>query len=351
MGSSEYVIHTSSIIKFLRKKRWHFLVNSVIFVIIGVIYALLAPKEYSSSVKILPELQNKSSLGSFRALADLAGINLDNVQVSEAIRPDLYPSVLESTPFLLKVAELKIASIDLGNETVQDFLARQKSHFDLIKFNLFEGSKDIDVSKKHISKAFPSEILVLTKDRQKLLDDLSNRINASLDKKTGIITINVVMPDPIAAAWIAQYSTEYLIEYMLRYRNNKQAEQATFLVAQRNKAKNRFENAERSLRIYRDKNRNPFLNSSTSDESGLQAELLIAQNLYSELAKQAEQSQIKMKEETPVLKVLEPAKVPIMRSSPKRFQIVIGFLIASFFYSLFIQLLIYSYKKIKGVQL
>ena len=54
----------------------------------------------------------------------------------------------------------------------------------------------------------------------------------------------------------------------------------------------------------------------------LQGEYSIALNVYNELAKQLEQAKIKVKEETPVFSVLEPAVVPNEKAKPKKAMII-----------------------------
>jgi hypothetical protein len=43
-------------------------------------------------------------MGNLGSLAGLAGLNLDN-PAGDAIRPDLYPEVLQSVPFALQTSE------------------------------------------------------------------------------------------------------------------------------------------------------------------------------------------------------------------------------------------------------
>jgi uncharacterized protein involved in exopolysaccharide biosynthesis len=77
------------------------LLMSLSFGILGALYAISLPNLYTSEVKILPEIDTKNieSLDKFKSLAGLAGIDLDNLNSTEAIRPDLYPPILQSTPF------------------------------------------------------------------------------------------------------------------------------------------------------------------------------------------------------------------------------------------------------------
>ncbi len=65
---------------------------------------MTAPKEFESKTPAYVELQSSSSLGKMgglSALADLAGIDLAQMSGTDAVRPDLYPNIIQSLPFLL----------------------------------------------------------------------------------------------------------------------------------------------------------------------------------------------------------------------------------------------------------
>lgn len=332
--NKEIIIRLSDLKDFLLGNKWRIGLTGMLFALLGWAYSYTLPIEYASGVQILPELQSKNNLGGFRALADLAGMNLDNLQISEAIRPDLYPSVIESKLFLLDVAKLKVTASDSRQaETISGFLERKGTGKGglldkLVGLFNIESEKDKDATTPRIPTNIPASILILDKSQEALLKQLAARITSNLDRKTGVISIRVTMPDPIVAAWVAQYSTEYLENYMLTYRLGKQHAHVEFLEREMEKASANFRNADEKLRRFKDRNRNPFIESSTTDESRLQAEFNLNQNLYTELSKQYEQSKIKMKDESPVIKILNPAEVPLKRDSPKRRVIASVFLVA-----------------------
>jgi hypothetical protein len=74
----------------------------------------------------LPELESKDGAGGlskFKSLAGLAGVDLGSLSSTEAVRPDLYPNILQSTPFLMDVMSLKVfASKYKRSMKMSDFL-------------------------------------------------------------------------------------------------------------------------------------------------------------------------------------------------------------------------------------
>ena len=68
--------------------------------IIGVIFALLSPKEYTATTTIVPQTSSSTSkLGGLSSLAAMAGFNLDNATSGEILSPTVYPEIVSSVPF------------------------------------------------------------------------------------------------------------------------------------------------------------------------------------------------------------------------------------------------------------
>jgi uncharacterized protein involved in exopolysaccharide biosynthesis len=133
------------------------------------------------------------------------------------------------------------------------------------------------------------------------------------------------MPDPVIAASTVKIAAEYLRKYVTNYRTDKSRSQVKFLSNQVSESKARYQAAEVAVAGYKDRNRFLIMNTAKVEEQRLIADFMLAQQVYNDLSKQYEQAKIRVEEETPVLKILEPAKVPKKRSEPKRTMIVIGF--------------------------
>lgn len=325
MDNDRIEIRLSDIVLFFKDSRKQITIGAFIGIIIGAVYAFSKHNVYTAQVTVLPEIQTKGpgSLGSLGSLAGLAGINLDNLGGQDAIRPDLYPNVLHSVPFALELLKRPVYSQKFeAKMTLQEFMERVSSMGFASKLvNFLPGGND---SQRSDPKNF-SQTIQLTKKQEELIKLLQEGTSASYDKKTGVITITVVEHDPVVAATVARLSLEYLTKYITTYRTEKARKQVTFLQTQVNEAKNRYQASEYALSNYRDRNRSLFLNTAKISEQRLQADYLLAQSVYSELSKQCEQAKIKVQEETPVFKTLEPPTVPLRKSGPKRTFIIIGF--------------------------
>jgi uncharacterized protein involved in exopolysaccharide biosynthesis len=307
----------------IKKQKYLIFLLVFIFSALGVMIALSTPNEYSSEVKLLPELDSKDGAGGlskFKSLAGLAGVDLSSMNSTEAIRPDLYPNILQSTPFLLEVLNQKVfVPKEKNTQVLAGYLEK---HNDTFWKRLMKKIASDEIPS---SSNTPSDAIKLTKVQEELVKDLQGRVGASLDKKSGVISISAKMPNPVASAMIVTFTQKYITDYVTRYRTEKTLKEVAFLEKRSTEAKRRYDNALFNVSSYNDQNRSIFLNVAKDEGKKLDNELQLSYNLYSEITRQLEEAKIKMSRETPIFKVLEPAQVPLKKSEPKRSVMVIGF--------------------------
>ncbi len=322
----EIEIRFSDIILFLKESKQRIIWGFIIGLCLGALYAFSKPNMYTTQVTVLPELQSKGAgLGNLGSLAGLAGINVDNLGSQDAIRPDLYPNVLHSVPFALYLLKQPVYSTKLRDKmTLEEFISRFAATGFFGQLSSFFSSND-DAKEETPDPTNFSKAIQVTKQQNELIKLIQVSALAEHDKKTGIITITAVEPDPAVAATVARLSLEYLTNYVTTYRTEKARKQVTFLSQRVNEAKSNYQSSEYALSSYRDRNRSLYLNTAKIDEQRLQADYLLAQSVYNELSKQLEQAKVKVQEETPVFKTLEPPTVPLRKSGPKRTLIMLGF--------------------------
>ena len=133
------------------------------------------------------------------------------------------------------------------------------------------------------------------------------------------------MPDPNVAATVAALAMKYLTNYVTTYRTEKARQDSAFYNGQVNAVRSRYRQAQLAVFQYNDHHKNIVMLSTTMDRHLMEAELTIAQTVYTELAHQFEQAKLRVRARTPIFKVLEPPGVPLNRLSPRRTMIVLLF--------------------------
>ncbi|WP_255433122.1 GNVR domain-containing protein [Spirosoma sp. KUDC1026] len=286
--------------------------------ILGVAVAFVSPVEFVSTARIMPEMGNNSG-DMFRRLASVAafsGLDLSDTEGMDAIRPDLYPNVLQSTPFILYLLGQPVTTDDGQTATLTKLLDETAVNWEWKNWFQTNQLPPVRTSGK---------LIRLTQKQQSLAEEISERVSAKLDTRSGVITITANMPDAYVAASVAQLAMDYLTKYVTSYRTEKARQDLQFYEQQLIRARQRYQSAQYNVFRYNDQHRHLVIQAATMDKQRMEAELTIAQTVYTELARQFEQARLKVQERTPVFKVLEPAQIPSKRVAPKRTVIVLVF--------------------------
>ena len=106
----------------VKSKKW-IIINCCIAM--GLAIAFSIPKEYSASVSLASELQGEENIaGGLGSLASMAGINFNSG--GGAIVPILYPDVVYSNKFLVRLSDVRVKSLQGDIDT--DYFSYLKSH-------------------------------------------------------------------------------------------------------------------------------------------------------------------------------------------------------------------------------
>ena len=318
-------IDFSAFFKIIWKEKVWVILITLLITLGGIYYALTAREEFVSTGKILPEYQSKAGgLGQFAGLASLAGIDVSSAAGggSDAVRPDLYPDVLKSTPFFLELLKIKV---------------RTKDNKEML-FSQFYDNFVLDnkIEEKNTKINFPTSIqyIAVSYQTENNLKDLRERIGAVIDKKTGLITVTVKLPDPVVATIITDYGMNFLTNYITNYRTEKSKRDLNFLAERLDAAKGKYFNNQAKKAQYSDQYQLSMMKLQAADlqRERIESEYKISSTFYNSLLQKYEEAKLKVQQETPVIKVLEPPVVPNKRSEPKRAIIV---LIATFLGGIF----------------
>ena len=293
--------------------------------VIGVIAALLSPKEYKSTATLMPEYSTESQGGAsslLRQYGGLLGVSGGSYTNSNAIRVDLYPNIVQSTNFQLKLMDQPFYFSDINQEaTLFDYYTELNSPGVLgilAEYTIGLPGKILGaiLHKTELMTTVPGDtnesmVLNLSKEEFEVISTLRQKITASLDEESGIVSVSVTLPDNVAAAAVTEYTIKELTEYLTEYRTEKVLRDLTFVEEQLATAEARFEEAQLTLAEFRDSNQGMLSARAQTEEQRLNSEYQIAFNLYNSLTQQYEEAKLKVQEETPVFKTLEAVQVPL----------------------------------------
>lgn len=334
MGDEKKILQEDEIdlvelVKVIWLRKWFIAKVSGIFLILGLIIAFTSPKEYEASCTLIPEAMESGGKlsGSLGGLASLAGVDLGGLSEGSAtINPGLYRSVAQSTPFLVELMSQKFYFEDVQEEiTIFNYYSEHYKTSLLSKLVSIPGRLIgiLKPSQESMSLSNQNQNLIsLSIDQQNVINDLRERILVTMDWDLNIVSIEVEMQDARVAARMTEFTRKYITKYVTDYSISKSQEQLKFTELQYSQRKKEFEEAQLRLATIKDRNVNINSARARSEEERLQSEYNLAFNIYNQIAQQRESIKLQVNENTPVFTVLEPVKIPVEKSKPRKGLIV-----------------------------
>lgn len=328
------IIDLGKIFTLLWSKKKTFLKVWVVTFILSCIWIFPQPRYYTAEVMLAPEMGG-DDVGGLSSLASSFGFNIGG-SGNDAIYPLLYPDLMESSDFLVKLLRVEVETEEKDVKTnYYSYMAKhQKKNWLTRPFTLA-----LSYIKNHITKkkarvsASVSEIdpFMLSEFDYNLLEKVKSNIKCSVDKKTDVIAISVKDQDRLICATLADSVRLLLQESITDYRTKKSRADMEHYQLLRDSAKLEYNKAIERYSNYSDANIHAIRQSSISEKDRLSNEIQLKQNTYTAMQTQFEAMKAKVQERTPAFTVLKSATVPIKPAGPKRVIFVFAMLILSTF--------------------
>ncbi len=308
----------------------------LVFCVIGIVIALTSDVEYKASCKLLPESQESGipNMGALGGLAGLAGIDLSSMSTSDALPPQLYPEIAQSLPFII---ELMNDSIEFEQEGIYsnslNYFKEISQNKLLSKLSLYLSSffRELNDEKPHNFSYYR-----FSEKEWNAVEKFKERIHVDLSEQTGILTIEVKMPDPLASAQLTDLVEKRLTMMIIKYKTDNAVRNLTFIQNAYDTARLEFESLQYRLAHAIDRNKNITSSRAQIEVNRIENEYNLVFEVYKSLASQLEQAKVTLNERTPVFTVLEPVRIPEVKSEPRRLVILVISMVLGFILSLVI---------------
>lgn len=301
--------------------------------LIGLVMGLSIPKTYTTTTVIAPELTTRGNAGGLTSLANLAGVNINSMAVTDAMHPDMYPAIVKSTDFVVSLFDMPV-EVSTKDGIVQtdlyDYILNYcKSPWWTPILGLPHIAKDWVVSL--FSKEDDDEDgaegyatinpLRLTKEQEKVVKALGSSIKISVEKKTYILTIQATSQDKIIAAQLANKVVENLQRFVIDYRTERTRHNVEYYQKVVSEAKSEYLKAQHAYASYVDSHQGMARRSYEIESQRLQSEANLRYQLYNSMSQLLLQTEAKVQLESPVLVVIQkglanrigkPSKVKLM---------------------------------------
>lgn len=333
---NENEIDLIELVKRFWEKRMFIVKVTAAFLCLGLFIAIFSSEEYTAQCVVVPQTGEGGVSSSLSGLASLAGFSLGSMGSAEELSPTVYSNVMNNINLQKELINTKIYFDRWGKElTLLDYFTNEEyqrtSVLGAVKkytiglpgliLKAIRGGEEEEVA---VTGA-DGKIAVLTQDEDDCIKILKDRATLAVNDKDGYVNISATMPEPLAAAALAETYMNLLQKYVSEFKIEKAKADYNFINQRYLEAKEEYSKKQEEYARFRDANKMITSAVAATREEQIKNEYDLAYSLYSELSRQLVQAEIKVKENTPIFTVVEPVIVPRERSKPKRLMTLVAF--------------------------
>ena len=327
----EEEIDIMALVKRLWEKKAFIIKVTCIFAVLGVFVAIFTPKEYTANCVVVPETKGGAfSASSLGGLAAMAGINLGGANGGEMLSPLMYDKLMNNidlrkelmqTPINWEEYEEPITILDYytnpdyAKTSVLGTVKKYTIGLPFVILNAIRGEQE----KEEVAlPANGPKLSAYTQDELKCIKAFAGQFSIMTDKKNGDVTISARMPEALAAAQVVDAVQNLLQKYVIELKLQKAEVNYEYIKQRYDEAKVVFEQKQEEYAKFQDANKMLTTALSKAKEEQMRSEFNVAKDLFNQLTTQLVQAEMKIKEDIPILTVVEPVQVPLEKSKPKR---------------------------------
>lgn len=302
--------------KIWENRRLFYKVLPVVFVL-SCIYIFSLPRYYKSDIKLAPEMDNSGTSGTLGSLAASFGFDLSEMQTTDAITPLLYPDLMEDNGFVAGLMGVHVKSKDGEIDT---------NYHDYLKFHQKKAWWNYPVD--WLVKLMPQgdkggsqkgyDPYFLSKKEEGILNMARDKIIINIDKKTGVISIEVKDQDALICKTLTDSIKDKLQVFITDYRTNKARTDYVYYKKLTEDAKKDYEKIRQYYASMADATTNVKLRSVELKMEDIENDMQLKLNAYTTLNTQLQAAKAKVQERTPVFTAIKGASVPVKPAGPKR---------------------------------
>ncbi len=304
--------------------------------VLGAVFALTAPRKYTSKAVIAPEILTRATTGGLSSLASLAGINTNALALTDAMHPDMYPEVIHSSEFYIRLFDMPVTIEEKDSVIHTDLYDYVLNHtkkpwwsyvitapraaiFGLVKL-LGKDKPEEETGHEHVDS------LKLTKEQASVVKYLANNIDATVEKRTYVLSLKVTMQNRVVAAQLANEVIDNLRDFVVSYRTEKARENVDYYKKIYDQTRNDYLAAQRAYAYYMDTHQGLAGRSTMVYQQQLQSEAQLRYQMYSQTAQNLLNAEAKVQQEAPVLVVIQPGRTAV-HGKPSRVKVTLLWMI------------------------
>ena len=344
----ENEIDIVALIKSMWAGRKVILISTAVFLALGILSALTMKRTYTVSSVMVPQLGQSRSNAALARLAGLSAFELSG-GAPQDLSPLVYPQIVGSvtfrrelmyTPLHYEKVDTAICMFDYvrdyGKATTLDKVRKYTIGLPgtlvgavkgLVKKDAPEQDFNLLAAGEAAGEAADGEEtvrpIVLTKEEQRMIGVVGDCVNLTVERKEGYLTLIVTGSEPLQTAELAVNAQRILQEHITSFRTEKAQSQLEYMQARYDETKAEAEAYQIALATVTDRSQNMTTTRARIERDRLQSKYTVANAIYTELAKQLEQAKMQVKQDTPMLTIIQPITVPSSPSNSRTRTIMI----------------------------
>ena len=316
-----------ALIKTLWDGRRTVIIWTCLFIVLGLIAALTMQRKYTVTTVMVPQTSSKGG-SSLSSLASLAGFDLGSATSGSEISPLIYPQIVNSVPFRLELlytplhfekvdrpVDMMTYSQEYAKPALMEAVKKYTIGLPSLLMKAIRGKKEDTVLPDSTSEG--PKPLVITNEEGEMLEKIGESVSLVVDKKEGFLTLTVKGIEPIQTAELAMKALQLLQDEVTRLQTEKAQSELDYIQARYDEAKAEAEQYQERLAVITDRSQSMATTRDRIERDRIQSKYTIANSIYTEMAKQLEQSKMQVKKDTPVFTIIQPVKVPIQSSNSR----------------------------------
>lgn len=314
-----------------RKKYYHILPTALI---LTYLFMLCIPRYYRCQVSLAPEADGMNMSSSLTSLASSFGLGsaLGKMTSQDAISSEIYPDVIQSKNFIAELMTVEVETKDGDVKCNYYTYLRDKQKSAWWEWIANKVKNWVNPAEKDAYNGTEKlDIFGLTKGQTDIFKAVKGKQKCTIDKKTGIVVIEVEDQDPKVCALMANATCEKLQKFIVDYRTNKARIDYECFKKLCEESEEAYNKSVKKYATFADAYHKPVLAQYTTKETTLENEMQANYTLYTAMKSQMQAAQAKLQEATPAFTVIESASIPVKPAGPKRMFISIAMMVLSFF--------------------
>ena len=318
LPQEEAAIDFGAIWQAIKKYKKLYLKTLGIAFVLAIIIGFSIPKTYNCKILLAPETGGGSSMGGLSSLASTFGVNLGGgSQGGDAIKPTIYPDLMKSVDFKTSLLPIKVKRKDDKKAmTYYDYL---KYEWRVPWWEDWFGLRAPVLKPDTIVNTFE-----LTGEQARIAGLAIKYVKCEIDKKTGLITIDVTMQDPYVAAQLADSVRNRLQDFLTGYRTQKARYDLEYAQKLNRQAKKDYERARALYAEFMDANQDMVLLTAQQKRNDLENEMQLQYNNFTATSAQVLAAKALVQKETPSFTTIQSATVPLSPEGPKKLRIILA---------------------------